>query len=377
MRAADERVALERRGERRRPGVDRRCPRAAPARRRRCRAPRRAGPGRGPSARPGRAWCRARRAAGSAAPRTRAAPRPGCPPPRGPPSAAGGRTRGTAPRRSRRAPPARRCRARGRRCRRHASASASSPRRRIVSSSRRSSLTHGPSQSGRKVCRSIADARRGRGRRPRPSRGRRSPASARAARAGGELSTSTSIGSAGHEPQLGAAGERAVAERPAQLGEQRAERGVGRGGRPLGPQQVDQLGPAAVAIAVQDEVGEQQPTLPPRQGRAQGATAVIHPHRPTEPYGPPHLLTHSGDRRYSAAKVSPRFRQPACRIIRIAATGSTPPLRTATRTLRTHSGTGVARRFPHPLRRDRLTRDPRPWRRPALTPGRRREADAD
>ena len=93
-----------------------------------------------------------------------------------------------------------------------------------------------------------------------------------------------------HDAQLRPAGERALAERAAQLREQRAERAVGSGGRPLGPQEVDQLGPAAVAVAVEDEVGEEQSPLPPRESRRPGLTVLVKPHRPAQPNRPPHVL---------------------------------------------------------------------------------------
>ena len=57
----------------------------------------------------------------------------------------------------------------------------------------------------------------------------------------------------------------ALAERAAQLGQQRAQRGVGGGGRALRPQDVDQLVARAAAVAVQHEIGEQQAALPPGQ----------------------------------------------------------------------------------------------------------------
>jgi len=68
--------------------------------------------------------------------------------------------------------------------------------------------------------------------------------------------------------ELGPADQYAVAQRAAQLGQEGAERGLGRGRRPAGPQQVDQLGTAAVALAVHDQVGEQQAALPSRQRSA-------------------------------------------------------------------------------------------------------------
>jgi hypothetical protein len=65
------------------------------------------------------------------------------------------------------------------------------------------------------------------------------------------------------QPQLAATGDDAVAQRLAQLGEQRAERGIGRGGRAFRPQHVDQLVARAPAIAVHHEVREEEAALPP------------------------------------------------------------------------------------------------------------------
>jgi hypothetical protein len=109
----------------------------------------------------------------------------------------------------------------------------------------------------------------------------------------------------GREAQLGPARQRPVAERLAQLGEQRAQRRVGRRGRALGPQEVDQLGPAAITIAVEHEVGEQEPALPSGQGGAHRVVPAINAHRAAEPYDPPHPLTHYG---YDAT-APPRFLQ--------------------------------------------------------------------
>ena len=108
-----------------------------------------------------------------------------------------------------------------------------------------------------------------------------------------------------HEPQLGSPDQGAVAERPAELGEQRAERGLGRGGRLLRPQDVDQLRTPAIAIAVEHEIGEQETSLPTRQRHHRGVRAHAHRQRTAKPYGPRHRPS-----RYRAAKVSPRFRQP-------------------------------------------------------------------
>ena len=110
------------------------------------------------------------------------------------------------------------------------------------------------------------------------------------------------------QPQLRAAGERAFAQGAAELGEQRGERGVGRDGWPLGPQQIDQLAATAVAVTVEDEVREQEPPLPSGQRPTERATSVVHSHRPAQPYRPPRLLSHARptlSRRQGFSKVSP------------------------------------------------------------------------
>ena len=76
------------------------------------------------------------------------------------------------------------------------------------------------------------------------------------------------------EPHLGAAGQRLGTERAPELGEQRGERGVGRGGRLLRPQDVLELVARAGAGAVADEVGEEQLTLASRERRAGLAVAA-------------------------------------------------------------------------------------------------------
>jgi len=64
------------------------------------------------------------------------------------------------------------------------------------------------------------------------------------------------------QPQLAAPGQHAVAQRAAQLREQRAERRLGRRRRALGPQHVDQLVARAAARPVDHQVGEQETALP-------------------------------------------------------------------------------------------------------------------
>ena len=160
------------------------------------------------------------------------------------------------------------------------------PRRRAPSPARAAPrATHGPSQSGRNVCRSTGEHLAS-------ARGGLAPVVAvdRGLGAGGRGGRDLD-----DRPRSAPAGTSRSSDRPASTPSPSARRSlessalsaVSAAAGALGPQQVDQLGPAAVAIAIEDEVREQQPTLPPRQGRRQGAIAVIDPHRPTQPYGPP------------------------------------------------------------------------------------------
>ena len=141
-----------------------------------------------------------------------------------------------------------------------ANASASSARSRSPSHSERRWATHSPEQSGRKVSRSgssaAAASRAASAKRP------ASIAASARATAASEASMSTTDVAVEAHPQLAAAAEHAVAERPPQLGEHGAERGVGGRGRALGPQHVDQLGTRARSLAVEDEVGEEEAALP-------------------------------------------------------------------------------------------------------------------
>ena len=220
--APDERVAVERGGQRRRPAATAGTASTAAARARAGGALAAQQRARGRPSRPARASCRARRAAAGAAPRTRAAPRPGCRPPRGPPSAAGARTRGTAPRRSRRARPARRRRARARP---GAGRPRPAPRARAArrsSSSRRCSAHPGAVAVGQEGLQVDGERVARRAAAPRPVAGLDRRLGLRGGRRRGLDVDATAPG--GTQPQLAAAGQHAVAERAAQLRQQRAER---------------------------------------------------------------------------------------------------------------------------------------------------------
>ena len=131
---------------------------------------------------------------------------------------------------------------------------------------------------GKERAEAVARARRA-PQRPRRSSRRRA---ARARRAGPPpAACSTSIHSApsSDEPELRPPRERALAERSAQLRQQRAQRRVGSGRRRLRPEHVDQLAARAGAVAVDREVGEQEPPLSPRQ--ACGDVPAVHVRRPT------------------------------------------------------------------------------------------------
>ena len=150
-------------------------------------------------------------------------------------------------------------------------------------------------------------ARRATGRRSRAAGRRRSARERRAGRRAGlrprARRCSAGLGAAGRgarpprrrrrtgpverQAQLRAAGQRALAERAPQLGEQRAERRVGRGGRLLGPERVDQLAARrAGAVAMEREVGEQEPPLAARKAPGRLAIGSAHLDRPAEPDGP-------------------------------------------------------------------------------------------
>ena len=85
------------------------------------------------------------------------------------------------------------------------------------------------------------------------------------------------------QPQLAAAGEHAFAQRAAQFGQERTKGRVGRGRRALGPEDVDQFVPRAPPGTVQYEVGEQQAALPPRQPRIQPTPGNVDHDRAAQP----------------------------------------------------------------------------------------------
>ena len=106
------------------------------------------------------------------------------------------------------------------------------------------------------------------------------------------------------QAQLAAPGQHAFAQRAAQLRQQRAQRGVGRGGRALGPQRVDELVARAAATAIEHEVGEQQAPLAPREPCVQSMPVRLDQHGPAQADVPAfvHLLRRQ-------ATGSPRFLQ--------------------------------------------------------------------
>ena len=283
--APDERVAVHGGRQRRRPG--RRPPRRRPARPATGRQ--RAVDGRRLAAqhaledghrRRARASCRAPRAAASAAPRTRAAPRPGCPRPRGPPSAAGGRTRGTARRRS---PPARPARPRRARARPGAARPRPASPARAAGSSPARGAARPPTRPRRRAGTSAGRSRAPRGRARRRACGRRPPSRPRPSRIAAADASMSTRAVVQVQAQLAAPGEHAVAQRAPQLGQQRAQRRVGRGGRALRPEHVDELVARAASGTVEHEVGEEQAALPPRQPRIQPTPGDVDHDRAAQP----------------------------------------------------------------------------------------------
>ena len=76
---------------------------------------------------------------------------------------------------------------------------------------------------------------------------------------GGGFEIDPGIGQA--QPDRGASVHGVGAEDPAQLGQQRVEPGIDRGGVGFAPQGLGQLVAGDLAVAVDDQVGEQQPSL--------------------------------------------------------------------------------------------------------------------
>ena len=184
-----------------------------------------------------------------------------------------------------------------------ASASVSSARSRIVSSSRRCSAAQPPSASGRNVCRSVASACARAVGRERVVAGlhRRLGLEDRGRRG---LDVHARLVEA--QPQLAATGQHAFAQRAAQLRQQRAQRGVGGGRRTFGPEHVDQLVARAAAVTIEHEVGEQQTALPPREPGVQSAPARVDQNRAAQPDIPAlsHLVRRTLSARQGFSKVS-------------------------------------------------------------------------
>ena len=166
-----------------------------------------------------------------------------------------------------------------------AAASASSARTRRPASAPRCSSSHAPSPSGSRSPEQMASTLRA----AVPAAAQSSACERRLGRAGGGARLLDVEPHRAFERQahLGAPGQRALAERAAELGEQRAESDVGRRRRLGRPERVDQLAARARAVAVQREVGEEEAALAARQAGGQVAIRGLHLHRPTEPDVPP------------------------------------------------------------------------------------------
>ena len=98
----------------------------------------------------------------------------------------------------------------------------------------------------------------------------------------------------GAERQLdpAAAAHHAVAEGPAQLRQQRAERRVGRRRRAFRPERIDQLGARADPVAVAHQVREEQAALAARDSLLQSAASERDSDRAAKPYLPATFYGH-------------------------------------------------------------------------------------
>ena len=96
------------------------------------------------------------------------------------------------------------------------------------------------------------------------------------------------------QPQLAAPGQHAFAQRAAQLRQQRAQRGVGGGGRTFGPQRVDELVARAAATTIEHEVGEQQTPLAPGEPCVQSMPVRFDENGPAQPDVPAFVHRLSG-----------------------------------------------------------------------------------
>ena len=94
---------------------------------------------------------------------------------------------------------------------------------------------------------------------------------------------------------IAAPGRHPVAERLAQLGQQRRQRRLDRRGRPLGPQEVDEVRARGARGAAVEQVGEQQPALAAGEGALERAPAVHDAQRPAEADRPAGLGIHGRD----------------------------------------------------------------------------------
>ena len=157
--------------------------------------------------------------------------------------------------------------------------------------------------------------------------------------------------------QLAAAGQHALAQRAAQLRQQRAQRRVGRGRRTLGPQHVDELVARAPASTIQHQVGEEQAALPPRQPSVQSAPTGVDQDGAAQPDVPAvtHLCRGTLSARQGFSKVSSTRRSASFSQRRI----GTDPFGAArtTRTSLSHTERPLIGSADSPvMHRDRLTR---------------------
>jgi hypothetical protein len=97
---------------------------------------------------------------------------------------------------------------------------------------------------------------------------------------GGGFQVDPGIGQA--QPDRGAPVHGAGAEDPAQLGQQRVEPGLDRGGVGFAPQGLGQLVARDVAVAVDGQVGEHQPALAAGQRGVQPLAVALDGQRPAD-----------------------------------------------------------------------------------------------
>ena len=85
------------------------------------------------------------------------------------------------------------------------------------------------------------------------------------------------------EPQALTALQRRRGERPAQPRQQRAQRRAGIARRPLGPEEVDELVAVGGALTAGEQIAQERPCLPARQGRGDIAAVDLEAERAAQP----------------------------------------------------------------------------------------------